>query len=92
MQVFVIINKVGTMTNADVNVKNWLIKEYAIRDLFGIKVIVNVNVIIDVMLENNWIIKTFKCRKRLIDKLFEECSESIDENKMTILLSYILLF
>ena len=55
MQVFVIINKVGTMTNADVNVKNWLIKEYAIRDLFGIKVIVNGTVIIDVMLENNWL-------------------------------------
>ena len=61
MQVFVIINKVGTMTNADVNVKNWLIKEYAIRDLFGIKVIVNV--IIDVMLENNWIIKTLRVEK-----------------------------
>ena len=61
MQVFVIINKVGTMTNADVNVKNWLIKEYAIRDLFGIKVIVNV--IIDVMLENNWIIKTLSVEK-----------------------------
>ena len=63
MQVFVIINKVGTMTNADVNVKNWLIKEYTIRDLFGIKVIVNVNVIIDVMLENNWIIKTLSVEK-----------------------------
>ena len=63
MQVFVIINKVGTMTNADVNVKNWLIKEYAIRDLFGTKVIVNVNVIIDVMLENNWIIKTLSVEK-----------------------------
>ena len=24
----------------------------------------------------------FKCRKRLIDKLVEECSENIDENKL----------
>ena len=26
--------------------------------------------------------KTCKCRKRLIDKLVEECSENIDGNKM----------
>ena len=26
--------------------------------------------------------KTCKCRKKIIDKLFEECSENIDENKM----------
>ena len=31
--------------NADVNTKNWLIKVYAIKDLFGILVIVSVNVI-----------------------------------------------
>ena len=29
--------------NADVNAKNWLIKAYAIKDLFGIVVIVNAN-------------------------------------------------
>ena len=54
MQVFAIINKVGTMTNADVNVKNWLI---------GIQVIVNVNEINYVMLENNWIIKVVSVEK-----------------------------
>ena len=32
--------------------KNWLIKEYVIKDLFGILVIVIVNVINDVMLED----------------------------------------
>ena len=45
-------NKVGIMINEDVNVKNWLTKEYVIKDLFEIQVIANVNVINHVMLEN----------------------------------------
>ena len=36
--------------NADGNAKNWLINQYVIKDLFGIHVIVNVNVIHHVML------------------------------------------
>ena len=36
----------------DVNVKNWLTKEYVITDLFRILTIVNANVINYVMLEN----------------------------------------
>ena len=48
--VFVIINKVGMMINAGVNAKNWLIKAHAIKDLFGILVIVSVNVINPVIL------------------------------------------
>ena len=36
MQVFVIINNVGMMINVDANVKNWLIKVYAIKDMLGI--------------------------------------------------------
>ena len=51
MQVFVIINTVGLMINEDVNAKNWLIKEYVLKDLFGILVIVIMNVINHVMLE-----------------------------------------
>ena len=43
--VFVIINNVGMMINAVVNANNSLIKAYAIKDLFGILVIVSVNVI-----------------------------------------------
>ena len=46
------INNIGMMINADVNAKNSLTKECVIRDLFGIIVIVNVNVINYVMLEN----------------------------------------
>ena len=49
---FVIINNVGININADVNVKNYLIKEYVVKDLFGILVIVSVNVIKIVILVN----------------------------------------
>ena len=52
MQVFVIVSNVGMMINADVDVKNWLTKEYVIKDLFKILVIMNVNVMTHVMLEN----------------------------------------
>ena len=45
MQMFVIINNAGMMINARVNVKNWLIKAYAIKDSFGIRVTASVNVI-----------------------------------------------
>ena len=50
-QVFVIINNVGIVINADVNVKNWLTKEYMIKGSFGILVIVTLNAINHVMLE-----------------------------------------
>ena len=47
---FVIINNVQMMINAGVNTRNRLIKVYAIKDLFGILVIVSVNVINPVIL------------------------------------------
>ena len=49
---FVIISNSGMEINAGISVKNWLIKEFVIRDLFGIQVIVNVNVINHMILEN----------------------------------------
>ena len=52
MQLFVIINNIGIMISGDVNAKNWLIVEDVIKDLLGILVIVNVNVINYVMLES----------------------------------------
>ena len=52
MQVFVIINNVGIMINANVNATNLLTKEYMIKYLFGIQVIWNGNVINNAMLEN----------------------------------------
>ena len=48
--VFVIINNVAMMIMAGENGKNWLIKVYAIKDLFGILVIVSANVINPVIL------------------------------------------
>ena len=51
MQVFVIINNDGMKVNADLTAKNLLTKEYVIKDLFGIPVIANVNVINHVILE-----------------------------------------
>ena len=44
MQVFVIKNNFGIKINVDVIVKNWSAKEYVIKDLYGIVVIVNLNV------------------------------------------------
>ena len=45
-------SKVGMNINADVNTNNLLTKEYVIKDLFGIQLIVNINVINHVILEN----------------------------------------
>ena len=50
MQVFVIITNVGIMINVNKNVNNELIKVYAIKDIFGILVIVDENVINHVIL------------------------------------------
>ena len=55
--------------------------EDVMRDLFGTLVIVNVDVINYVVLKSIYI-KNCKCRKKLVDRLAEECSENIDGNKM----------
>ena len=51
-QAFLIVNNVGMMINTGVNAENQLIKAYVIKDIFGILVIVTVNVINHVMLVN----------------------------------------
>ena len=63
MQVLVIINDVAMMINVHVNVNNWLIKAYIIKDIFGILVIVSVNVINYVMLASIWIMKVASVKK-----------------------------
>ena len=63
MQVLVIINKDGIKINADGNAKNWLTKEYVIKDLNKILAIVNVNVINNAMLKNILMIKTVSVEK-----------------------------
>ena len=52
MQVFVIVNKSGIMINAGVKAKNLLIKEFVIKDLFGIVATVSVNAINHALLVN----------------------------------------
>ena len=63
MQVFVIVNNIGTMINVDVNAKNSLIKVYIIKDLFEILAIVTVNVINHVMLVIIQTMKTVRAGK-----------------------------
>ena len=45
MQVFVMINNVGIKINVDVSVRNYLTKEDMVKNLFGILVFMNENVI-----------------------------------------------
>ena len=63
MQAFVIIDNVGMMISAGVNAKNQLMKVYAAKDLFGILVMVSVNVINYVMLVNIQTMKTASAGK-----------------------------
>ena len=51
------------------------------KDLFGTLVIVNASVINREMLEY-LDYENYKCRKKLVDKLVEDCSKNIDENEM----------
>ena len=51
-----------------------------IKDLFGILVIVNVNMIkVDSSAYLEY--ENCKCRKKLVDKLIDECTETIEEVK-----------
>ena len=63
MQAFVIIDNVGMMISAGVNAKNSLIKAYAIKDLFVIQIIANVNAIKHVILVSIQTIKVVRARK-----------------------------
>ena len=84
MQVFVIITKDEIKINADVNAKNWLTTVYAIKDLFGIQVIVNANVKKKSCDAGEYLdYKNCKCRKRLVDELVEIAGITLaeDENK-----------
>ena len=58
----VIINNVGMMINAGVNAKNWLIKAYAIKDLFGIQVVVSASVINPLILESIYTTKSLSAK------------------------------
>ena len=65
--------------NVDVNVKNLFIKVDAIKDLFGILVILN-DKPCDVREYLDY--ENCKCRKKLVDNLVEECNKNIVENEI----------
>ena len=74
----VIINKGGMKIDAGVNVKNWLRKVYVIKDLFRIQVIeceCDKLCVVGEYLDY----ENCKCRKKLVDKLVEECTENVKE-------------
>ena len=81
MQMFVIISNVGIMINADANVKNWLTKEFVIKDLFGIIVICECEC--DKSCDVGEYLDYENCKfiKRLIHKLVKKCSQNIYENE-----------
>ena len=74
------------MINVDANVKNWLIKVYAIKNMLGILVIVvkNDECQCDKSCDFGEYLdyENCKCRKRLVDKLIEECNENIEETSL----------
>ena len=52
------------------------------KNLFGIRVIVNVNVINLVILVDIQIIQISDIEKKIVDPLVEECTENINETKL----------
>ena len=53
-----------------------------INNLFGILVVVRMNVINCVILLSIWIMKIVSVEKELVDKLVEECTENVEEVKI----------
>ena len=81
MQLFVIINNVGIKIYVDVNVKNQLIKEYGIKDLFTSDCECECDTNCDIGEYLDY--ENCKCRKKLFDEIIDECTESIEEVKLT---------
>ena len=72
----VIKNNVGIKINAYVNVNNWLIKEYVIKDLFGCECdkACDVGQYLDY--------EKCNCRKKLVAQIVDECTEIVEEVKL----------
>ena len=70
------------MINSGVNARNSLIKVYVINDLFGILVIVSLNVTNPMILVRIQTIKIMSAKKTLVNKLVEECTENIEETRL----------
>ena len=73
---------VGMKINVDVNVKNWLIKVYVTKDFIwnpsNCECECDKSCDIGEYLDYS----NCKCRKRMIDKLVEECTDNINEVKI----------
>ena len=69
--------------NADVNAKNWLIK--GVCDKGFIRNPSNCECECDKLCDigEYLVFENCKCRKKLVDKLFEECTENVKEGKIT---------
>ena len=59
--------------------KELIDKVYVIKDLFGIRVIVSAK---SCDFSENLDNKSCECRKKLVDKLIEQCTENVDEIKI----------
>ena len=78
MAVLVITENFGMKVNAGMNVMNWLIKVYVIKDLFGILVTVKCKChkSCDVGKFSDY--ENCKCKKKkIVDKLFKEYIETV---------------
>ena len=85
MQVLVKVKNVGIMINVNVNAKNWLTEEDVKRDLHGILVIANVNVINHVMLENIYIMEIVNVERGGFISLFKNLVKILIEMKWFIM-------
>ena len=59
-----------------------MIKASAKKDIHGIQVIVNASVINLCNIGEYLDLSDFKCKKKLVDPLVEECTKDIDETKL----------
>ena len=86
MQVFVITNNAGMIINADVNVKNWLIKVCDEGLIWnpnncdcGCDKSCDVGEYLDY--------ENCKCRRKLVNKLIEGCTETVEEVQLAKIIS-----
>ena len=83
MQVFLVIDNVGIMINVDANVKNSLIEGVCDKGYIWNPSKCECECDKSCEFGEHLDHENCKCRKRLVDKVVEECNENIDEAKLT---------
>ena len=81
MQVVVTTNNVAMKMNADMNANNLLTKVYVMQDLFGMQVIVVVNVINHMMLKNIYTMKIVNVGKNQLISQLKNVKKTMMETK-----------